>query len=323
MAAEAAGEDGFEGAALKALDADASISHGACSSGAGPFSPRPTSAQPSASGTIASEAATADGARSGANLLALKLEAMSYVYHGAMKETCKHEELQQDFYVDLAAELGEGTYGKVYVGTKGRRKGRRPSKCPGGFAIKMLRNEGTEAPEGLDAAEAADQEVRRPVTLGWHPNLVRLVDVGLFWQPASQPRARSSAHVGLAFDLCEIDVRQFLKNSAFTQSGMRHALTSVLEGLGFIHARGCVHSDLKPASIFMRGAIHLRGCFERETWRKRQLAGWDLVATTPRIMTEFECQIASSFDARGSRARTRRFELDSRSNRVGSSSIEL
>ena len=92
---------------MKALDPDASISRGACSSGAGPFSPRPPSAQPSASGTIASDAATADEARSGANLLALKLEAISFACHSATREKGKHEDLQQACDVDWAAELGE------------------------------------------------------------------------------------------------------------------------------------------------------------------------------------------------------------------------
>ena len=59
----------------------------------------------------------------------------------------------------------------------------------------------------------------------------------------------------------EIDVRQFLKKSLFTQGGMRHVLNSVLEGLHFLHEQGCIHCDLKPSNIFMRGAMHLRGCF--------------------------------------------------------------
>ena len=115
-----------------------------------------------------------------------------------------------------------------------------------------------------DAVFAAELEVRRHVALGLHPNVVGLVDVGLFMRPPRPPRCNSwSAYIGLVFDLYEIDVRQFLKKSSFTQGGMRHVLNSVLEGLRFIHDRGCIHCDLKPANIFMRGAIHLRGCFEK------------------------------------------------------------
>ena len=73
-----------------------------------------------------------------------------------------------------------------------------------------------------------------------------------------------TAHIGLVFDLYEIDVRQFTQKSSFTPGGMRHVLNSVLEGLRFIHDAGCIHCDLKPANVFMRGAMHLRGCFERK-----------------------------------------------------------
>ena len=102
-------------------------------------------------------------------------------------------------------------------------------------------------------ASAAEKEVRRHVAVGLHPHVVGLVDLGLFLEPPEPHRCNSaSAHIGLVFDLYEIDVRQFLKKSSFTQGGMRHALNSVLEGLRFIHDRGCIHCDLKPANFFMR-----------------------------------------------------------------------
>ena len=146
------------------------------------------------------------------------------------------------------------------MGTKGPKTGYPRHECQGGFAFKMLRDELVcEAYAGpMHAVATAQLEVRRLIAIGSHPNLVRLVDVNLFWQPGLH-----SAHVGLVFDLFEIDGRHFLKSN-FTHSGIRHVLTSVLEALAFIHAGGCVHCDLKPASIFLRGAVHLRGCFDEK-----------------------------------------------------------
>ena len=166
----------------------------------------------------------------------------------------------------------------------------------------MLRDNEADVPKGFhaDAVFAADLEVRRHVALGLHPNVVGLVDVGLFWQPPQRHRCNSwSAHIGLVFDLYEIDVRQFLKKSSFTQGGMRHVLNSVLEGLRFIHDRGCIHCDLKPANIFMRGAIHLRGCFEKEVLKLHQPGDWGAVAPCPHSRTEFQYQIPNSFEVRG------------------------
>ena len=103
------------------------------------------------------------------------------------------------------------------------------------------------------------------------------------------------------FNLYEIDVRQFLKKSSFTQGGMRHVLNSVLEGLRFIHDRGYIHCDLKPANIFMRGAIHLRGCVGKGVLTRQPFGDWNAVAPCPHIRTEFQYQIPKSFEVRGGR----------------------
>ena len=293
MAAEAAGEESLEdakGATLSAeetLSAEAPVSRGASSLAAGPFSPR----RPCSGATVASSAATAE-ARSGVNLLALRLEAITALYGSG--ERGHYENLQQAYTVNWTAELGRGTYGKVYVGTKGPATGLHRDECQRGFAIKMLRDKDADVPKGFhaDAVFAADLEVKRHVALGLHPNVVGLVDVGLFMQPPPGLFSSSqSAHIGLVFDLYEIDVRQFLQKSSFTQGGMRHVLNSVLDGLRFIHDRGCIHCDLKPANIFMRGAIHLRGCFSEKRFKLKQQGEFQ-----NHSMTEFEYQIPNSLE---------------------------
>ena len=297
-----------------------------------------------------SGAGTAEAAK-GANLLALKLETALALCVNMGGD--KRRDLQQAYTVALTADLGHGSYGNVYLGTKGI-AGR--DECTGAFAINTLRDEKADVSNGhhADAEVAADLEVSRHMTLGLHPNVVGLVDVGLFnglQSPGAPPPARRLARkqarkarppppqqsvwpppqqkwalavqIGLVFDLYAIDVRQFLTKSSFAQSGMRHVLKSVLEGLQFIHDKGCIHTDLKPANVFMRGAIHWRGCFEKEALTRRELGEWDPVAPSPHSKTEFECQIPKSFEARWPSARTLRFELGSSSSQRGSSTIEL
>ena len=290
VAAEAAREERLEDAQGATVSGDACLSTEASGSrGASSLAARLFSPQASSSGaTVAASAATAE-ARSGVNLLAMKMEAITILY--TCRERSRFHELQQPYTVTWGAELGKGTYGKVYLGHKGPATGIQGQH---GVAIKMLRDEG---PDRHDAAWTADMEVRRHVSLGLHPNVVGLVDVALFWQPrqdGQEPRG-GRAHIGLVFGLYEIDVRQFTQKSSFTPGGMRHVLNSVLEGLRFIHDAGCIHCDLKPANVFMRGAMHLRGCFER----KLQLrVVCDAVAPCPHSKTEFEYQIPTSFEVR-------------------------
>ena len=111
------------------------------------------------------------------------------------------------------------------------------------------------------------------------------------------------------FDLYEVDVRQFLEKSSFTQSGVRHVLNSVLAGLGFIHDSGCVHCDVKPANILMRGCVYLRGCFEKGSLTEREVGEWGPVEPTEMSKLEFQYQIPRSFEALGSSCR--KFEFTS------------
>ena len=284
-----------EGAVAAESAGEVPVSRKVCSSAAGPVGLRPPSAGTSPSATLASTAATVE-ARSAVNLLALKLEAITQFYGDG--ERSQFEEPQQAYTVNWEAELGQGTYGKVYVAAKGPATGDHRYECQEHFAIKMLRDKGAR-PKGChaEAVAAAEDEVRRHVALGSHKNVVGLVDVGLFRRSPRLPGCNSSSvHIGLVFDMYEIDVRQFLKKSSFTQSGMRHVLNSVLEGLRFIHDRGCVHCDLKPANIFMRGAIPVRGCFAKERLQQYQVPA---VVPSLESRTQFQYQVPDSFEVRG------------------------
>ena len=53
------------------------------------------------------------------HLLSLKLEVIAALLNDKMKNGNHYEDLQQAYTVNWAAKLGQGTYGKVYVGTKG------------------------------------------------------------------------------------------------------------------------------------------------------------------------------------------------------------
>ena len=94
---------------------------------------------------MGASAATAE-ARS-RNLLGLKLETISVMY--STKKQGQWEDLQQAYTVNWAAELGQGTYGKVYVGTKGPATGLHRDECQGGFAINMLRDKEADVPNGV------------------------------------------------------------------------------------------------------------------------------------------------------------------------------
>ena len=191
----------------------------------------PPTAGASCSGTLASRAATVEepkveaatlATRSRPHLLSLKLEMITALYNDKNGSHYVDLPLPQVYTVNWAAVLGEGTYGKVYMSTNGSATDTADKDAAGkvctSFAIKMLRDKDTETKKTqANAVLAAEEEVRRHAALGLHPNIVELVDVGLFWEPRNRPGCNSrSAHIGLVCDMYEIDVRQFLKNSFFS-----------------------------------------------------------------------------------------------------------
>ena len=107
---------------------------------------------------------------------------------------------------------------------------------------------------------------------------------------------------------------------------MRHVLNSVLHGLEFIHGKGILHADLKPANILMRGAAAWRGFFASTKFKERE------AATAKRDALDIEYQVPASFEARpakfkldlsSKRTRTLRLELDLSSNLARTPRLEL
>ena len=113
------------------------------------------------------------------HLLSMRLEALTQVYQS--REPERYEVPPTPFDVDWDAELGQGSFGKVYFG-KLQRPGGGDDEVSGLYAIKMLRDSKQDQAQGFnsDAVHAAEEEVRRHAALGFHPNVVRLVDVGFF-----------------------------------------------------------------------------------------------------------------------------------------------
>ena len=178
----------------------------------------------SCSGTLASTAETVEepkfeaatlASRSRPHLFSLKLEVITALYKTkGNHDRVAYEDLQQVYTVNWEAELGHGSYGKVYIGTNGSAtdtadkdtadKDTAGKVCTS-FAIKMLRDKIIEQKRTRwDAIWAAEEEVRRHAALGLHPNIIKLVDVDLFWEPQKGTRCNSrSAHIGLVQAMSE------------------------------------------------------------------------------------------------------------------------
>ena len=155
-------------------------------------------------------------------------------------------------------KLGRGDYGVTYPATMGL-----VEKLP--VAIKLFCAE--SGLERRERAEEADREVRRFVALGPHPNIVKLLDVGLFC-----PSRPSNPDMGLVFERYDIDLRESLNQTVCTVFAMRHIMRSLLGALEHMHSNGIVHTDLKPRNILLRGAGDFKERFRQQFGRAASAA---------------------------------------------------
>ena len=138
--------------------------------------------------------------------------------------------------------MGIGTYGDVYAGVS-------QGAVPQHLAIKVCIGD-------------VIREVALLCALSPHPPIITLVDVGLF----QLKRKLHQPALGLVFEAFDVDLRKFLRRRPLRLAALRHVLRSVLKALAYVHERGLVHADLKPANILLRGV----GDFQRGF---RKLAG--------------------------------------------------
>lgn len=130
------------------------------------------------------------------------------------------------------AQVGEGTYGKVY---KARRQD--TGKL---VALKRIRMEAEK--DGFPVT--AIREIKLLQSLD-HPNVLKLMEMMV-----------SKGHVYMVSEYLEHDLTGILNNpnmqsNKFTDANLKSLMQQLLAGLDYIHWRGVLHRDLKGSNILL------------------------------------------------------------------------
>ena len=215
-----------------------------------------------------------------------------------------------DWDIDLEDVLGTGRWGKVHAAVHTEE-----------VAIKMF-----DKPDGPRGIRHADEEFKRIAAAGDHPNIVKLLDAGLF------RRETLSRHLGLVYERFDGTLAQTV-SLPLKWDGVKHALQSVLAGLAHMHARGVVHTDVSPKNIFLRGAGPHRRAWSRALRRGCVSQDSPLAdpETKPEVTAAFDAHLPCTFEVGGEATSvgsappprtTRSFEPSVRINKASNHRLE-
>ncbi len=154
------------------------------------------------------------------------------------REVVAHEEpFSRDYHVPVNSKvLGEGTFGEVVMGTR--------KSTLEDVAIKVFRGRRAESPER--AQQASLEEISAHAALGSHPEISRLLDVGV-----------TSTSVCLVTRLHEMNLRTFYLHGELQPEVVQHVLHSMCKALQHMH-----HSPYKAARQQPALQFHIFVCYE-------------------------------------------------------------
>ena len=117
--------------------------------------------------------------------------------------------------------LGSGTFGTVF-------------KVRGRKAIKWVRR---------SFEDALERELRALVMVQAHDHFVRLDRVVPCW-----------GEYLMVLELCDMNLRQYvIARRTLPEAQVRTLMEGLLSALEFIHLCGCIHRDIKPDNLLMKG----------------------------------------------------------------------
>ncbi|XP_003964954.1 cyclin-dependent kinase 6 isoform X2 [Takifugu rubripes] len=141
---------------------------------------------------------------------------------------------------ELLAEIGEGSYGKVY---KAREEGGKQRL----LAVKKFNFRGDASQVGIPAVMVREAALMRKMKYFNHPNIVKLLDVSVV--PAGR-----SLDLTLVLEYVDQDLSTYLSKvpaSGLSRDAIKDLMQQLLRGLDFLHTNLVVHRDLKPENILV------------------------------------------------------------------------
>ncbi|KAM8845246.1 cyclin-dependent kinase 6 isoform 4-T4 [Spinachia spinachia] len=149
---------------------------------------------------------------------------------------------------ELLAEVGEGSYGKVY---KAREVGQKRRL----LAVKKFNIRGDSSENGIPAFMIREVALLRKMKYFNHPNIVELLE-------ASAVPVGRNLDLTLVLEYIDQDLSTYLAKvpaCGLTRDCIKDVMQQLLRGLDFLHTNMVLHRDLKPENVLVssRGEVKI------------------------------------------------------------------
>ncbi|XP_068433977.1 cyclin-dependent kinase 6 [Clinocottus analis] len=149
---------------------------------------------------------------------------------------------------ELLAEVGEGSYGKVY---KARELGEKQRL----LAVKKFNIPGDSSETGIPAFMIREVALLRKMKYFNHPNIVELLE-------ASAVPVGRRLDLTLVLEYIDQDLSVYLSKapaSGLSRDCIKDVMQQLLRGLDFLHTNMVLHRDLKPENVLVssRGEVKI------------------------------------------------------------------
>jgi len=140
---------------------------------------------------------------------------------------------------ELDTKLGKGAYGIVWRATD------RKSKQP--VALKKI----FDAFQNSTDAQRTYREVMFLQEMKAHENIISLLNV---------LKADNDRDLYLVFEFMETDLNAAIKSRILQDVHKQYIMFQAFEALRYMHERGLVHRDMKPANLLLNSACLMKVC---------------------------------------------------------------
>uniref|UniRef100_A0A665U3R8 cyclin-dependent kinase n=1 Tax=Echeneis naucrates TaxID=173247 RepID=A0A665U3R8_ECHNA len=149
---------------------------------------------------------------------------------------------------ELLAEVGEGSYGKVF-------KARQVGGDRRLLAVKKFNIRDDASDSGIPASMIREVALLHKMKYFNHPNIVKLLD-------ASVVPVGRNMDLTLVLEYIDQDLSTYLSKvpaSGLSRDCIKEVMQQLLQGLDFLHTNMVLHRDLKPENILVssRGEVKI------------------------------------------------------------------